>query len=89
MSGDFATLLGDGNGPAVLKSDAQPAIHVARQTEGRISVTREGEVVALQIGNSIVRFTYKDAMRIGTWLTQRAFEAKVVADDKSRIETKR
>lgn len=84
MSGDFATLLGDGNGPTV-----KPAIHVARQTEGRVSVTREGEIVALQIGNSIVRFAYRDAMRIGTWMQQRAFEAKVLADDKSRIETKR
>lgn len=77
---DFATALGDGDGPA---------IRVARQTTGDVRVTREGEVVALQIGNSIVRFKYKDAMRIGTWLQQRAFEAKVLADDKARIETKR
>lgn len=77
---DFATLLGDGDGPAV-----KPAIRIARKTTGNISVTREGEVVALKIGNSIVRFTYKDAMRIGQWLMQNAFEAKVLANDKNRI----
>lgn len=73
---DFATLLGDGNGPA---------IHKARQITGNIDVSREGEIVVLKLGNSIVRFKYKDAMRIGQWLMQRAYEAKVLANDKTRI----
>ena len=74
---DFATLLGDGDGPA---------IRMARQTSGSVRVTREGEVVALQIGNSIVRFKHQDAMRIGQWLMNKAYEAKVLADDKSRLQ---
>jgi hypothetical protein len=80
----FANLLGDGDGPAI-----NPSIHVARQTTGNVNVTREGEIVALKIGSSIVRFKYQDAMRIGTWMQQAAFAAKVLADDKVRIETKR
>jgi len=78
---DFATLLGDGDGPAVR---SVPAIHMARQVTGNIRVAREGELVVMQIGSTTLRLKYKDAMQIGQWLMQRAYEAKVLANDKMR-----
>ncbi len=74
---DLAEKLGDGQGPAIVSS---------RPTTGRVSVSREGEVVALTIGNSTIRFKHQDAMRIGQWMMSKAFEAKVLADDKSRLQ---
>jgi hypothetical protein len=64
-----------------------PAIHVARQVCGNVSVTREGTLVVLKIGNSFLRFRHADAMRIGQWLMARSCEAKLLAGDKSRVET--
>lgn len=81
---DFATLLGDGDGPAVMPERA-PNIHVARQMTGNLDVAREGETVTLKIGNQLIRFPYKVAMILGQRLMQRAYEAKVLASDSKRI----
>lgn len=78
---NLAALLGDGDGPAV----GGHGIIVARRTTGDISVGREGEVVTLQIGKSVLRFTYKDAMKIGQWILTKATEAKCLASDTKRI----
>lgn len=84
---DLATLLGDGDGPAVNKTG--PGIAVVRQTSGDITVGREGEVVTFQIGNSLLRFKYRDAFQIGQALMIKAQECKMLLSDTKPILAER
>lgn len=73
---DLANLFGDGDGPAVIAS---------RPTTENVRVSREGEIVVLQIGNSAIRMKYKTAMTIGHWLMVKGTEAKFLASDTKRL----
>lgn len=86
MTRTFEDFLGDGDGPAV---KAGGGVVVARQAEGRVSVSREGELVALTIGHSVVRFKSDDAVRVGQWLMARGVEAKALRGEAGkRVETR-
>lgn len=73
---DLANKIGDGNGPAVI---------IARETTENVDVFREGEIVGLRIGNSVIRMKYQTAMKIGQWLMSRGAEAKFLASDTKRL----
>ncbi len=62
-----------------------PAIHVAKQVVGNISVTREGTLVAMKIGNTTLRMPWATAMTVGQWLMSRAFEGKVLDGEHKRL----
>ena len=49
-----------------------------------LEVAAEGELVAITIGNSILRLHYEDALRIAQWIRFRAKEAKRWSGDNSR-----
>ena len=66
-----------------------PAIHSARQVTGNIDIGREGEVVTLKIGTSVLRFRYRDAMKIGQAMMIKAQECKMLTGDTKRIITER
>ena len=76
MSNDLANLFGDGDGPAIIPN---------RPTTENVAVMREGEIVVLQIGNSLIRMKWKTALTIGHWLTVRAAEAKFLAGETKRL----
>lgn len=50
----------------------------------RIAVTSEGELVAIEIGNSVLKMHYEDALKISQWIRVRAKEAKRLCGDVSR-----
>jgi hypothetical protein len=77
---DLANKIGDGNGPRVIS--AQP-------TTENVDVFREGEIVGLRIGNSVIRMKYPTAIKIGQWLMSRGVEAKFLASDTKRIIVER
>lgn len=66
--------------PAVPNVIVRPSMLTPQQ----IAVTSEGELVAIQIGNSTLRLHYEDALKISQWIRVRAKEAKRRAGDMSR-----
>lgn len=50
----------------------------------QISVSIEGELVKLSIGNADIRMPYETALQLSQWLRVRAKEAKRKAGDVSR-----
>lgn len=62
-----------------------PAIIVAKPISQNVRVSREGVVVAMQIGNSTMRFNWQTAMTIGQWLMSRGVEAKVLEGETQRL----
>jgi hypothetical protein len=50
----------------------------------RMSVEIEGELVALTIGNAVIRMPYETALQLSQWLRVRGKEAKRLAGDQSR-----
>lgn len=50
----------------------------------RIAVSSEGELVAIEIGNSTLRLHYTDALKLSQWVRVRAKESKRRAGDTSR-----
>ena len=63
-----------------------PAVHVPPSILRRdnISVTSDGELVAIHIGNATLRLHYEDALTISQWIRVRAKESKRRAGDNSR-----
>ena len=53
-------------------------------TPQQIAVSSEGEMVAVQIGNSTLRLHYEDALKVSQWIRVRAKDAKRRAGDLSR-----
>lgn len=53
-------------------------------TPQQIAVSSEGELVAIQVGNSTLRLHYEDALKVSQWIRVRAKEAKRRAGDVSR-----
>lgn len=49
-----------------------------------VKVFTEGDIVCLQIGNSIMKMPYENALQISQWLRVRGKEAKRFAGDTSR-----
>ena len=49
-----------------------------------ISVSVEGEMVALTIGNATIKMPYETAIQLSQWLRVRGKEAKRFAGDMSR-----
>jgi len=77
--------LGDGDGPAIGPNKSGPSFIVTRQVTGQIRVEREGELVVLRLGTTIVRLKHADAIRVGHWLMSKGIEAKIQAGDRSLI----
>lgn len=53
-------------------------------TPQHLEVSVEGELVAIQIGNSTMRLHYEDALKISQWIRMRAKQAKQRCGDVSR-----
>ena len=49
-----------------------------------MAVQAEGELVAIQIGNTTLRMGYEDALKFSQWIRVRAKQAKRFAGDTSR-----
>lgn len=64
--------LGDGRGPTFI---------IPHKVEARVSVGREGELVVLRFGTTVIRLHWKDALRVGMWTCAKAHEAKVLAGE--------
>ena len=58
-----------------------PVLDFKRQD---LQVFSEGELVAVQIGNSTLRLHYEDALKVSQWIRMRAKEAKRRCGDVSR-----
>lgn len=90
MPKTFQEFLGDGDGPRVSPEavKAAPLVVALPPVTKQITVSREGELVVLRIGNaSPIRFPYKEAIRLGHWLMVKGTEAKAQAGDMGkRIE---
>lgn len=72
--------LGDGDGPATAgQLPTGPHFIMARQVQANVRVSREGELVVLQLGNVVIRLRWQDAIRLGSWLGCKGYEAKVQA----------
>ena len=50
----------------------------------KIRIESEGELVVVNIGNSVFKLHYEDALLLSQWLRVRAKDAKRVAGDNSR-----
>lgn len=63
-----------------------PRIHTPPPllTPQHIEVFTEGEIVAIQIGNSTLRLHYEAALKVSQWIRVRAKQAKRHAGDVSR-----
>lgn len=75
--------LGDGDGPATEgqpESTRGPLLVMARPVTANWRVSREGELVVLQIGNlPPIRIRWEAAMRFGHAIMAKAVEGKVQA----------
>lgn len=49
-----------------------------------LSVSTDSELVVIQIGSSILKIHYEDALKLSQWIRLRAKEAKRIAGDQSR-----
>ena len=50
----------------------------------QVSVSTEGQVVVLKIGNTEIKMEYETAIQLSTWLRIKGKEAKRFAGDDSR-----
>ena len=50
----------------------------------QVSVSAEGQVVMLKIGNTEIKMEYETAIQLSTWLRVKGKEAKANAGDHSR-----
>lgn len=71
---DLAQKLGDG-----------PGLVKVRPVTSNVTVSREGTLVILKIGNSHINLKWKDAMTIGQWLLTRGTEAKFLDGETNRL----
>lgn len=62
-----------------------PAIHAKPPilTQQQVEVRSEGEMVAIQVGNSTLRMHYKDAIQLSQWIRVRVKECKRFVGDTS------
>lgn len=83
MARTVEDFLGDGDGPATegQKEETRgPLLIMARPVEANWRVSREGEVVVLQIGNlSPLRIRWEGALLFAQAVASKAVEAKVQA----------
>jgi hypothetical protein len=64
---DLQNKLGDG-----------PGLISARPVTADVTVSRQGSIVILKIGNSSINMNWRTAMTIGQWLMVRAQEGKIL-----------
>jgi hypothetical protein len=62
----------------------RPIIKQSLLTPQHLSVSTEGEIVVISIGNSDLRMHYGDALKVSQWIRVRAKEAKHRCGDVSR-----
>lgn len=88
MADTVQQFLGDGDGPATVGQRPEtrgPVLVMARQVAANWRVSREGDLVVFQIGNSgPIRVRWADAAKIGHAMLTKAVEAKVQAGDMGR-----
>ena len=61
-----------------------PRVNSTLMSQMRVQVSAEGDLVVLQIGNSVMKMPYAAALEISQWMRVRAKEAKRNAGDMSR-----
>ncbi len=72
--------------PAVTLTDGAPNVIVrpSMYQPTAVSVANEADTVTLTIGNSTMRMSYADALKLSQWLRMHAKKAKRFAGDTGR-----